>query len=230
MMDADHAYRELIQRIKEARLLESVGSVLGWDERTYMPSQGSAHRAEQMALLARLTHEQLTVPRLGELLSIVETSPLVREADSDAAANAREIRRVYDRVVKLPAELVEELARTTTRAQGVWQEARKHNDFATFRPWLEKIITLKRKEAQAIGYKQVPYDALLEEYEPGATTAEITELFAALRKDLVPRLFNPANVRATKSSSASIPWTASRSSARKPPPPSVSTLPPAGST
>ena len=59
-----------------------------------------------MALLARLTHEQLTVPRLGELLSIVETSPLVREADSDAAANAREIRRVYDRAVKLPAELV----------------------------------------------------------------------------------------------------------------------------
>jgi carboxypeptidase Taq len=181
-MKADEAYAELIRRVKDYNLLASCGALLGWDERTYMPHEGSAHRAEQMALVARLTHEMATAPRLGELLAEVEG----RALDEDAAANVREIRRSYDRAVKLPPDLVEELARTTTRAQQVWQEARSANDFATFRPWLERIMALKRREADALGYKESPYDALLDEYEPGATTAEITQVFAALRDDLVP--------------------------------------------
>src|SRR5262249_34079179 len=85
-------------------------------------------------------------------------------------------------------DLVEGLARTATQAQGVWQEARQHDDFASFRPWLEKIIALKQQEAAAIGYTETPYDALLDEYEPGATTREIAQVFAALRKELTPLL------------------------------------------
>jgi carboxypeptidase Taq len=185
-MNHEQAYSELLRRVREGALLESCAGLLGWDERTYMPHHGSAHRAEQMALLARLTHEMLSAPVIGELLATVEASPLVRDADSDAAANVREIRRNYDRAVKLPKELVEELARVTTRAQQVWQEARQANDFAAFQPWLEKVVALLRQKAQAIGYQNVPYDALLDEYEPGASTAEITSLFAALRADLVP--------------------------------------------
>lgn len=185
-MDAHQSYTELLRRVREGALLESCASVLGWDERTYMPRQGSAHRAEQMGLLARLSHEMLTVPMVGDLLATVESSALVKESSGDAAVNVREIRRQYDRAVKLPKELVEELARTTTRAQQVWQEARQANDFAAFQPWLEKVVALLRQKALAIGYKTVPYDALLDEYEPGATTADITTLFAALRADLVP--------------------------------------------
>jgi carboxypeptidase Taq len=182
---AEQAYADLIQRVKEYSLLGSCASLLGWDERTYMPRQGSAHRAEQMALLARLAHEMLTAPQIGDLLAEVEASPLPKQQE-DVAANVREIRRSYDRAVKLPKKLVEELARVTTRAQQVWQEARQRSDFGTFRPWLEEIVGLKRQEAEAIGYQDVPYDALLDEYEPGATTAEITRVFAALRADLVP--------------------------------------------
>ena len=115
-MDPQAAYDELILRFKETRLLDSIGSVLGWDERTYMPPKGGAHRAEQMALLARLGHEHLTSPRLGELLGQVEASSLVKDAASAAAANCREIRRLHDIAVKVPGSLVEELARTTTRA------------------------------------------------------------------------------------------------------------------
>ncbi|MBI3410073.1 MAG: carboxypeptidase M32 [Planctomycetes bacterium] len=180
------AYDELIQRFKETRLLESIGGLVGWDERTYMPPRGSAHRAEQMALLAKLCHQKLTDRRIGELLIKLEQSPLVKDDESVQAVNIREIRRVYDRAVKLPESLVEELARVTTRAQNVWQEARKDNDFAAFAPWLEKVVHLKRQEAQAIGFKESPYDALLDEYEPGATASEITKVFAELRKDLVP--------------------------------------------
>ncbi len=185
-MDHQQAYTELLTRVREGALLESCASVLGWDERTYMPRQGSAHRAEQMALLARLTHETLTATRIGELLTDLESSPLARQTSSESAANIREIRRHYNRAVKLPKELIEELARVTTRAQQIWQEARQANDFAAFRPWLEKVVALLRQKAQAIGYQDVPYDALLDEYEPGATTAEISKLFAELRNDLVP--------------------------------------------
>ncbi len=183
---AEQAYAELIRRTKDASLLGSCASVLDWDEQTYMPRQGSAHRAEQMALLARLRHEMVTAPEIGALLGEVEGSALVKEADSVTAVNVREIRRSYDRAVKLPKELVEELARVTTRAKQVWQEARKAKVFAPFQSWLEKIVHLKRQEAQAIGHTGVPYDALLDEYEPGATTAEVTRTFAALREELVP--------------------------------------------
>jgi carboxypeptidase Taq len=185
-MTPDQAYADLIRRAREWSLLGSCAGVLGWDERTYMPHAGSAHRAEQMALLARMAHEMLTAPAVGERLATVEGSELIQDRDGDTAVNVRELRRVYDRAVKLPKELVEEIARVTTRAQQVWQEARAANDFPAFQPWLEKVVGLKRQEAQAVGYRLAPYDALLDEYEPGATTAEVTCLFEDLCDELTP--------------------------------------------
>src|SRR5438132_10523674 len=101
-MDTTRAYDDLLRRIKDWSLLGSCASVLSWDEQTYMPPLGSPHRAEQMALLARLGHEMLTAPLIGELLAAVEASDFVRDAEAPAAANVREIRRVHDRAVKLP--------------------------------------------------------------------------------------------------------------------------------
>jgi carboxypeptidase Taq len=185
-MDRRQPYLQLVEFVKECRLLESCGHLLGWDERTYMPRQGSKHRGEQMALIARLSHGMLTSPAIGDLLAEVEASDTVADRDSIEVANVRETRRAYNRAVKLPSKLVEELARTTTQAQQVWDEARRHDDFAAFQPWLERIVNLKREEAKAVGYKEAPYDALLDEFEPGATTSEVTRLFAALKSELVP--------------------------------------------
>ena len=176
------AYDELIKRWKEAAILGSCGGLLGWDERTYMPRNGSAHRAEQMALIARLCHEMTTQPRVGELLASAESA----KPQDGAAANLREIRRSYDRAVKLPPDLVEELARVTTQAQQAWTDARAASDFGKFLPWLEKIVALKKREAAAVGYKNHPYDALLDEFEPGATSESIRKLFADLAADLTP--------------------------------------------
>src|SRR5262245_62013319 len=167
----DQAYHDLIRRTREAAVLASCGSLLSWDESTYMPKHGSEHRGEQMGLLARLGHEMVTAPIIGELLAEVESSSLVRDPDGDATANVREIRRGYDRAVKVPARLVEELARVCTAAQAVWREARKASDFSLFRPHLEKIVGLLREKADAIGHQGNRYDALLDEYEPGATSA-----------------------------------------------------------
>jgi carboxypeptidase Taq len=177
------AYTELILQFREYRLLESIGAIAGWDQHTYMPPKGAGHRAEQMGLLAKLGHGKLTTPRLGELLGLAESA---KAADEVQAVNVREIRRVYDRAVKMPGKLVEEIARTVSQAQNVWAEARKNNHFPSFAPWLEKIVALKREEAQAVGFKESPYDALLDEYEPGATAAQITRVFADLRAELIP--------------------------------------------
>src|SRR4051812_25060316 len=113
------SYDELITRTREASVLNSCASLLGWDESTYMPRQGGTHRGEQMALLARLGHEMASSPRVGELLAAIDPASL----DEVQAANVREIRRAYERAVKVPTALVEELARVTTVAQGAWRDA-----------------------------------------------------------------------------------------------------------
>jgi len=159
---------------------------LGWDEQTYMPPAGAAHRANQLSLLAGMCHERATSPVIGELLGEVEGALLVRDADSPVAANVREARRDYDRATKLPRRLVEELSYTATLSQQAWIEARKKSNFGDFQPWLQKMVALKREEAQAIGFgKGVPYDALLDTFEPGMTAADVTRLFSPLREELV---------------------------------------------
>ena len=180
------AYDELIRRVREIAVLESCGSLLHWDQQTYMPPRGSTHRAEQLALIAGLVHDKFTAAEIGEFLAIAEGGGLTQGAGSAQAANLREIRRSYDRETKIPPALVRELARTCALAQDVWVEARRKCDFALFRPWLEKVVVLKRQEAEALGYTAVPYDALLDEYEPGETTARLTVLFADLQTELIP--------------------------------------------
>src|SRR5438067_5243447 len=123
-MRAQQAYDELIRRTREESLLASCAELLGWDELTYMPRAGAAHRAEQQALLAGLLHARGTDPRLGELLGELEASPLIADPLAPAAVNVRELRRTYDRATQLPRSLVEETARVTSVAQQVWEEAR----------------------------------------------------------------------------------------------------------
>lgn len=194
-MHVQDAYNELIQRSREAAVLSSCSALLGWDEQTYMPRGGVEHRSKQMALLSGLHHERSTDPRIGDLLGTLDGSDLVRDPDSPAAVNVRELRRTYERLTRLPRSLVEELARTTSVAQHHWVEARARADFARFRPWLEQIIALKRREAECIGFGDQPYDALLDEYEPGATCRQIAAVFEPLRADLVPLVQAIADAR-----------------------------------
>jgi carboxypeptidase Taq len=185
-MRADQAYDELLRRVREETLLTTVEALLDWDEETYMPPGGVENRSEQLALVAGLLHERGTDPRVGELLAIVEHSDLVADAGGPAAVNVRALRREYDRFVRLPRTLVQDVARTTALAQKAWASARGASDFARFRPWLERIVALKRAEAECVGYGDEPYDALLEDFEPGLRSAVVARLFDALRRELVP--------------------------------------------
>jgi carboxypeptidase Taq len=188
MMRAEAAYAELIRRTREHSLLASCAELLAWDEDACMPPAGAEHRAAQLALLAGLLHERETDPRLGDLLAEVEGSPLVADADAPEAANVREVRRRCARASRLPRGLVEETARVTALAEQVWAEARRAADFARLRPWLERVLLLKRREAEALNLGGELYDALLDDYEPGARGAALAPLFEALRRDLAPLL------------------------------------------
>lgn len=191
---AELAYRELIEKIRAAGLLASTSALLSWDEQTYMPPGGAEHRGEQMALLAGLHHERLTDPRVGELLAELADSELTADPLSAPAVNIRELARAYRRQAALPRALVEEMARVTTLAQREWVTARQRSDYELFRPWLERIIRLKKDEAQCLlptfsaadEPVSAPYDSLLDSFEPGARVADLTQLFSALRSQLAP--------------------------------------------
>jgi len=178
------AYKDLIAYWKRLATFGSVGSLLGWDQRTYMPSGASSHRAEQLALMSGMYHEMATSPHVKDLIAAAGELPAAKKEDTVEAVNVREIRREYGMATKLPQTLVEELSRATSRAYDVWVEARKQNDFNTFKSHLETIVGLTRKRADALGWKASRYDALLDEYEPGATKAEIEQIFAPLRTEL----------------------------------------------
>lgn len=185
-MTPQKAYEELTKSLREIKLLETIGYVLGWDEQVMLPAKATEFRGDQLALVARMRHEQFTAERIGELLSAVEGSEMMKDAESDAAANVREVRREYDRARKLPASLVEEMAKTAVMAQGAWVAARKDSHFPTFEPWLSKTLELKRKECECVGYPTGnPYDALLDEYEPHETAENVQKIFDSFRPALV---------------------------------------------
>src|SRR5687767_6043481 len=185
MGNADHAYASLITAVKEISLLGTSASVLHWDQETYMPPKGAETRGDQVSLLARLAHQQFTHPRIGEMLATVESSDLVKDRESDAAVNVRELRRSYDRATKIPATLVAELSKTAVLGHHAWIDARKRSDYAAFKPWLAKMLDLRKQEANYVGYKTVIYDALLDEYEPHETTENLKRVFESLRDPLI---------------------------------------------
>jgi carboxypeptidase Taq len=179
-------YSLLVERLKELAVLRSCSALLSWDEQTNLPPQGAEHRANQLALLAGLSHDRATAPELGELLSQLTDDKALGGEESRLAANVREARRNFERSTRLPRRLVEELSRVATLSQQAWVEARHRQKFALFEPWLEKMITLKREEADALGSPTgLRYDALLEDFEPGATVAQIQSVFTPLREALV---------------------------------------------
>lgn len=187
-MTPDEAYQWLTTHSRETALLGSVNRLLAWDQRTYIPPQGHAHRADQLAFLARLLHERQTDPRVGEHLARVEGSLPAADPMDDAAVNLREWRRAYDRAVRIPEDLAVALAQAAAEGQTAWEGARLQNDWQKFRPYLERLTALAREEAQALGFAAEPYDALLDGYEVGETAGGLEPLFERLRESLAALL------------------------------------------
>ncbi len=171
-------------KLKEVHNIYSAAAVLGWDQQVFMPPGGAQARAEQLATLSKLAHERFTTDEIGSLLE--ELAGAGFDYDSDEASLIRVVRRDYDKACKLPLPLVEEMSRTFSLGQQVWTKARAERDFSQFQEILAKIVDLNIQKAEAYGYEDCIYDALLDEYEPGMKTAEVNRVFDNLKAELIP--------------------------------------------
>ncbi len=173
------AYDELMAFQRETEALAQVAGLLGWDRETMMPPGAAEQRGEEMAAMEVVLHARRTDPRMGDWLDAADPA-----GAAAAAAQLRLIRRSWERSRLVPSALAGRIARVTSLAQGHWAQARAAEDVAGFLPVLAEVVALKREEAAALADGGDLYDALLDDYEPGATAAELGAMFGALR----PRL------------------------------------------
>ena len=156
------ALTELLHFDRQTQALGQVSGRLGWDQETMMPSGSSAQRGEEMAALEGVLHARRSDPRVGDWLAACDGQAF----DRVTQAQLREIKTAYERAVKVPGDLAEAIASTTSMAQGKWAAARAEEDYAAFAPVLQEVLALKREEGQALAAGGDVYDAMLADYEP----------------------------------------------------------------
>lgn len=189
MSDPRAAFTKMCHRFHD---FQEVAQFLEWDQQVMMPRKGAVQRGNQMAVMAGILHGMFTDPKLGEAIGALEGRT---DLDDDLRRNVQEARRVYDRQVKIPTELVTERAMASSLAQSLWEEARPKNDFAGFAPHLERVLKVTREIATVLDPAS-PYDGLIEDYEPGMTEAELAKTFSALKlrlRSLLDRILGAAN-------------------------------------
>lgn len=173
-------YHEILKKITD---VSSSGAVLAWDQEVLMPPKSADIRAQQLATLAGISHEISTSDELGKLLNELSKDATLTEGGK---RNVKNSLKDYTNRKKFTVEFIEQLNRSISEAFQAWQTAKKESNFNLFAPKLEKLVELKRKECEVLGYKDHPYDALIDQYEPGTCTKDVEVLFAEVRKQLVP--------------------------------------------
>lgn len=179
-MDSPHVDRLKRPASRIADLMGTV-SLLSWDQETIMPNGGTESRAHQLGTLAALIHEHYSDPSLGDLLRDIVAK---QDERSEPGLIARAMLRQHEQRIKVPAELVVKRTELSTRAREAWKAARAADDFAAFAPFLSQQLELARELAGHLGYESNPYDALLDQFEPGTSYDWINDRFAAVKPDL----------------------------------------------
>ena len=178
------AYSELELRFRRVNLVHEAAGVLQWDKEALMPSGGAETRAEQMATLQVIAHQMMTDPAMGDLIARAEQQQ--NDLDPWQKANLHRMTRSWRQTTCLPADLVEALSRAVSACEMRWRTARQESDFKGLQPFLQRVLDLVRETAaiKARAFGLSPYDALLDEGEPGTRAAEITALFDSLAEFL----------------------------------------------
>lgn len=178
-MTNNHAYDQLMAFQRQTEALSLVAERLGWDQETMMPRGAADQRGEEMAAMEGVLHARRTDPRIADWLEAADPD------DDEGKAQLRLIRRSFVRATKVPSDLAQKLAQVTSVAQGVWAEARANDRVSDFLPTLAEVIDLRRQEAACLAQGGDLYDALLDDYEPGATAESIGAMFGRMRPRLV---------------------------------------------
>lgn len=175
------ALAELKSRMADVDALRSALGMMEWDQQVFMPPGGAEARAHHSGILSRMAHESFTDETTGTLIERAKGEAL----DENEAAMLRVVQRDYGLATKIPASLVEEKSKLAAEAHEAWVAARKNNDFKSFATYLERMFEFARREAEYLGYTDHIYDALLDQYEEGATAADVHRMFDAIRAPLV---------------------------------------------
>lgn len=175
------AFDDLMAHLRQTEALAQIAGRLGWDQETVMPRGAAAQRAEEIGALHSVLHTRRVDPRIGDWLEGADSGAL----DLVGKAQLRHIRRSYERSLRVPGELATALARLTALSQGCWAQAREDDDFAGFAPVLAEVVALRREEGAALAEGGDVYDAMLDDYEPGAKAADLEAMFDALRPGLI---------------------------------------------
>lgn len=178
------AYDEMLEISSQLRNIAKALSLLTWDERTYMPEGSVNGRSEAKAELSQMYHKKLTSDKTKKVIEELNKESVQAELNEEEKAAVREMTRDFERKYEVPDELIKEMSKVSTKAQSAWEKAREKSDFEMFLPHLEKQIELKREVAEHIGYENEPYDALLDEYEPGFNAKKIEKVFEPMKKEL----------------------------------------------
>jgi carboxypeptidase Taq len=175
----------LRERMAELSDLGRVHALLFWDQNTMMPPHGAGARADQSSTLELISHQRLTDPEVGRLLDALEPWAAGEDPDSDDVRLLAAVRRDHEKAVRVPAALAAEMSHADALGQQAWQEARAASDFSRFRDALARHVELRHRYVECFDAVEHPYDILLDDFEPGLTTAELQPLFATLRDELV---------------------------------------------
>jgi carboxypeptidase Taq len=179
-MDILAAYKD---HLREIGKLGSALSLLHWDQRTQLPNSGQETRAEVVGKLTKMVFELSIADKLGRYLEELEKREDLSEEES---ASVRVVGKAYRRNKAIPPDFYERFAIAASKAETTWEKAKERSDFLLFRPHLEEMVEYARQFAEYYGYKESPYDALIEEYEPGMTSRELRAVIEPLRQELVP--------------------------------------------
>src|SRR5579863_372470 len=188
------AYPELEARFNRLGAVEEAIAMLHWDAAAVMPPGGAASRAEQLATLRVIAHQLLSAPEIADLLAAAEGED--NSLGEWQRANIREMQRRWRHAAAVPGDLVDALSRARSESETAWREARPADDFAAALPGIERVLGLTREiaAAKADAFGTSPYEALLDQYEPGGSVALIDRLFGEIA-GFLPELLDAALAR-----------------------------------
>ncbi|HLR38002.1 MAG TPA: carboxypeptidase M32 [Chitinophagaceae bacterium] len=176
-------YRTYIEKMQQIADIRNAAAVLNWDEETNLPEKGAAFRGKQLATLSTLAHDCFADKELGTLLQKLSTDTTLNEVQK---RNISKTLEYYQKNKKYSSKFVHQLSVASSRSYHAWIKARKENNFSLYQPALEKMISLKQQEAEFLGYTSHPYDALLDDFEKGATVKMLDRLFDQVKTGLQP--------------------------------------------
>lgn len=182
------AYEQFQKHIASYNDILNAINILKWDARTQMPPGGAETRGYQLATLSRLAQERFVSDETARLIDAAQAEVANDEPESYRVRAVAQTKLYYDILRRIPSSLIERKAALAPVSEQVWAEAKSKNDFRAFAPYLQQMLDLVREQAEAVGYSEHPFDALVFEYEPSVTARTLKALFEDLKAGLLPLL------------------------------------------